>query len=57
VADIEKMKAQEAAIVEGIERAARVGLSKPYDVFICILSELKEAGLMIVWQPGEKPKR
>lgn len=56
MSSIEKYRAQEKAFINGMERAKNAGLVQHYDVMICILTELREAGLMIVWQPGEKPK-
>jgi hypothetical protein len=52
---IEKYKAQEKAFLRGQENAQEMGLTKPYDIMVCIIRQLKQAGLMIVWQPGEKP--
>jgi hypothetical protein len=39
------------AIMTGIERAAKSGLSKYYDVAICIQVELDKAGLKVVRKP------
>lgn len=49
-----KMQAIEFAFIKGIERAKRQDLRKPYDVHICIRTELKRAGLTIVWAKGQK---
>lgn len=54
MADIKRMRATENAFITGINRAKEMGLQKPYDVMICIRSELKKSGLQIVWQRGAK---
>lgn len=56
MSNIEKYRTQEKAFLAGMERAERNDLRKPYDIMVCILSELKAHGLQITWQPGEKPK-
>jgi hypothetical protein len=39
------------AISKGIERAAKSGLTKVYDVSICVQVELDKAGLKVVRKP------
>jgi hypothetical protein len=48
---VERNKATSDAMVAGITRAERIGLSKPYDVATCIKTELDKAGLKIVCKP------
>ena len=48
---VERNKATTDAIVAGITRADKSGLSKYYDVAICIKTELDKAGLRIVCKP------
>jgi len=50
---VEKNKAVTDAIVAGITRADKSGLSKYYDVAICIKTELDKAGLKIVLKPSK----
>jgi hypothetical protein len=45
---VERNKATSDAIIAGIVRADKSGLSKYYDVAICIRTELEKAGLKIV---------
>ena len=49
---VDRSKRASAAIIAGQERAARSGLTKPYDVSICIQVELDNAGLKIVNKPS-----
>jgi hypothetical protein len=48
---VERNKATSDAMVAGITRASKIGLSKPYDVATCITTELDKAGLRIVCKP------
>jgi D-arabinose 5-phosphate isomerase GutQ len=49
---VDRSKRTSAAIIAGMERAAKSGLTKPYDVTICIQVELDNAGLKVVNKPS-----